>query len=62
MSKIVQFYADRPIVTNYQNPPVPTRNFDWVAYFDDVGPEDSPCGYGATEREAIAELIEMVEK
>lgn len=55
-------YAGRPIVTNYANPPIPTRNFDWVAYFDDVGAEDSPYGYGATEREAIANLIEMTEE
>lgn len=58
---VSQFYRDRPIFVSFENPPIPARDFDYVAYFDDVGPEDSPYGYGATEREAIAELIEMME-
>ena len=34
---------------------------DWVAYLDDLGADTSPYGYGATEREAINELIEILE-
>jgi hypothetical protein len=45
------------IVTNYIHPPVPPRQFDWLAMYDcDDG--DSPRkGYGATEQEAINDLL-----
>ena len=55
----------RKIVTNFAQPPIPTRNCDWSAVFDDYdGAEDSNCpvGRGATEKEAIADLIEKVEE
>lgn len=52
------------IKTHYVHPPIPTRNCDWCAVDDDVydGAEDAhpSCrlvGYGATEQEAIADLI-----
>ena len=50
----------RPIIiTSYQCPPIPTRNFDWCAYRD--GDEESPAryGWGATEQDAIDELLAM---
>ncbi len=28
---------ERPIVTSHVYPPIPVRDFDWCAYFDDVG-------------------------
>lgn len=47
----------RKIVTSRINPPIPIRDHDWCAYFD--GDEESGCyGYGATEQEAIADLLE----
>lgn len=49
------------IATSYANPPIPTRKFDWCAYIDDYGADDSPYGYGETEREAICELLENLE-
>lgn len=46
----------RPI-TSYIFPPIQDRRFDWCAYFD---PEHI-YGYGRTEQEAIADLMEQVE-
>lgn len=39
------------------NPPIPSRNFDYVATRDNYD-EGDPVGYGATEQEAIDNLIE----
>lgn len=47
----------RKIVTHYVYPPIPIRTMDWAAWFDDVGPE-GPTGSGATEEEAIRDLLE----
>jgi hypothetical protein len=55
-------YCGRPIETSYSNPPIPTRAFDWCAYFDDVGADCSIYGWGETEREAINNLIEQYEE
>lgn len=48
------------IITEFIYPPIPVRNFDWVAYRD--GDEEGPQGHGATEAEAIAELMEMLDE
>ena len=56
----------RQIVTTYDPKPIPLRQFDWVATFDDYdgAPIDEntasgcPIGYGATEAEAIADLTD----
>lgn len=45
------------IITSHDMPPVPTRNMDWCAYLDGQE-EDGPYGYGPTELEAIAELVD----
>ena len=48
---------DRKIVTSCQYPPIPWRQFDWVAHYD--GEEEAGnYGYGATEAEAISDFIE----
>ncbi len=39
-------------------PPIPWRNFDWQATRVGYEPGD-PAGFGATEQEAIADLIEQ---
>jgi hypothetical protein len=49
---------DRKIETSYQHPPVSWRNFDWAAWWDDLGADDSPYGYGATEQDAIDDLLD----
>lgn len=40
-------------------PPIPVRNFDWLAFIDGHE-EDGPFGRGATEEAAIEDLIEQV--
>ena len=51
--------TERKINTENIRPPIPTRGHDWCATFDDVGADCSPHGYGATEQEAIADLLEQ---
>jgi hypothetical protein len=54
------------IVTNYDHPPIPDRSFDWSAVDDDTydGAPDThppcPIGRGATEAEAVADLLEQI--
>ena len=40
------------------SPPIPVREFDWVAWFDGYE-EDGPYGYGPTAEEAVKELQEQ---
>lgn len=47
----------RKIITDYVYPPIPIREFDWCAYYDDIGPE-GPRGWGATEQEAVRDLLD----
>jgi hypothetical protein len=48
MSKIIAYHA---------LPPIPTTKFDWCAFYDG---EEERCeyGWGHTEQEAIADLVE----
>ncbi len=53
--------AQRKIVTHHVYPPIPDRRFDWCATFDGDEPNDGggmAQGYGYTEAEAIADLLE----
>jgi hypothetical protein len=34
----------------------------WQAWDDDLGADDSPCGVGSTEAEAVADLRDMMEE
>jgi len=54
---------DRPdwIKTVFEYPPIPCRNFDWCAYDDRRGADDSPYGWGRTEDEAVANLLDQLE-
>lgn len=47
------------IRTEHLRPPIPTRNFDWSAVQVGYEPDD-PIGRGATEDEAIADLMEQL--
>ena len=49
----------RKIITDNIRPPIPTRAFDWIAYYD--GKEDGVKGFGPTEEEAIKDLEDNVE-
>ena len=42
------------LVTDYWAKPIPPRQFDWVAHYDD---EEGPSAYGRTEQEAINALL-----
>lgn len=53
--------SERKIVTEYWPKPIPLRQFDWSAVFDDYD-EGAPIGYGYTEAEAIADLKELAEE
>jgi hypothetical protein len=50
------------IRTSYDPKPIPDRRWDWEAWDDDTydGPP-CPVGLGATEAEAIADLLERME-
>jgi len=52
------------VVTNYWAKPIPPRNFDWSAQREGDEPNDDGqmlCGYGATEQDAINDLLEQIE-
>ncbi len=53
--------SEPKIQTSYIYPPIPIRNFDWSATFDNYEP-GQPIGHGATEQEAIEDLKAQVEK
>lgn len=46
----------RKIVTKYDPPPIPWRDADWSAVFDDYD-LGSPIGHGKTEADAINDLM-----
>lgn len=48
--------GDRLIKTKFEYPPIPDRSCDWSAVTDDYEGGD-PIGRGATETEAIDDLI-----
>lgn len=48
------------IVTNFDYPPIPTRDNDWSAVTDNYDMGD-PIGRGATEADAIADLKEQLD-
>ncbi len=57
--------AGEKIVTDYWRKPGPTDRFDWSARFDNDEPNDDgqmSQGYGATEAEAIADLLENTDE
>jgi hypothetical protein len=54
--------VERKIITSHVYPPIPTRTMDWCAYFDDLGADCSPYGWGRTEAEARQTLIDNTEE
>jgi hypothetical protein len=47
---------ERVINTTYDPKPIPDRQFDWTAIENEYEP-GRPIGYGATEAEAVADLL-----
>jgi hypothetical protein len=54
--------ADKPkIITSHDYPPIPYRGVDWSAWLD--GTEElGPYGRGATEAEAVLDLLQQLEE
>lgn len=52
--------AERKIITVSICPPIPSRQFDWMAYFEGSD-EDSYVGYGPTVERAIFDLRQSCE-
>ena len=52
--------SEQPIITDYDPPPIPLRRWDYNARRKDSD-EGDPIGYGRTEAEAIADLLELEE-
>ncbi len=59
------------IRTSFDFPPIPDRSMDWSAIDEDTYDCDcdqdgffstDPVGYGRTEAEAIADLLEQIEE
>ncbi len=50
------------IVTEFWPKPIPLRSRDWSAIDDDTYEPGDPIGYGATEAEAIADLMAQIEE
>ena len=48
------------IITRNEYPPIPDRRWDWSAVTDDYEP-GQPIGWGLTEQEAIADLLDQIE-
>ena len=48
------------IITTYVAPPIPIRHMDWEAVTEDYDGDDM-IGRGATEQEAIDDLMEKLE-
>jgi hypothetical protein len=48
----------RIIRTTQWTKPIPLRQFDWIATAEDYEPGD-PLGSGATQQEAIDDLVEQ---
>jgi hypothetical protein len=51
----------RPIRTEFVYPPIPLRDCDWLATFEDAD-EAGPQGWGATREAAIADLLAITEE
>lgn len=56
MRSMAELHLGKKIVTSHVYPPIPIRSWDWCAYPD--GEEElGHYGWGATEAEAVEELI-----
>ena len=58
----IHIIRGRRISTEHVYPPIPIRNRDWFAVDDSTydGP-GCPIGWGATEQEAIEDLLDQLE-
>lgn len=57
--------AGEKIRTDCWAKPIPTNKFDWSAWFDNDEPNDDGqmhVGYGATEQDAIEDLLSSTDE
>jgi hypothetical protein len=57
---MAELHLGKAIVTTHVRPPVPCRDHDWCAY-PDGEEENGDYGWGATEDEAIADLVVILQ-
>jgi len=51
----------RKVITDHIYPPIPVRHMDWCAWFE--GEEEAgEYGYGPTEADAIADLLDNADE
>ena len=50
------------IRTDFIFPSIPDRRFDWSAIDEETYDFGKPIGYGRTEAEAVADLLEQIEE
>lgn len=58
------------ISTHYDPKPIPSREYDWIAlpedydcdYIDGRFVPNMPCGYGATEQDALLDLYTRLQE
>jgi len=50
--------TQRKIITSFENPPIPIRNYDWSACREDYD-EGDLIGTGETEQNATNDLLEQ---
>lgn len=58
---VLALKATHGVATSFEYPPIPVRTLDWMAHYadDDEDPEyPMPKGWGATELDAINDLLE----
>jgi hypothetical protein len=53
--------TERKIITMFNEPPIPSRHWDWQATEEGFDYGDS-VGYGSTEQEAIDDLIGQLDE
>lgn len=50
------------VVTHFIYPPIPFRGCDWQATIDSYdGDENAPRGFGPTQAEAVADLLDQLD-
>jgi len=45
------------VLTDYYQPPIPDRSFDWSAHYEWDDEEDAMLGHGETEEAAVLDLF-----
>jgi len=56
MRKLIDIPIQDKIITSYDFPPIPIRDYDWSAIREDYEPSDL-IGTGRTEKDAIEDLV-----